>query len=393
MIEILEERAFPVATLYPLASSRSAGDTVRFGGKNVDILDVEAFDWSQVEIALFSAGAEVSAKWAPIAAEHGCIVIDNTSCFRYDEDIPLVIPEVNPDALADFRNRNIIANPNCSTIQMLVALKPPCTTRWASVASTWRPTNPSPAPARKGERAGGPDRPPAQRPSGGADPLSAADRLQPDPADRCLHRQRLHPGRDEDGVGDPEDPGDASIAVNPTCVRVPVFYGHAEAVHVELHQPLDAEQVKELLRNAPGVTLFDDEGDYPTPVRDATGQDDVMVGRVRQDISHPSGINMWIVADNVRRARRPTACRLPNCWYATTSEAGCRPRAGGNPALMWAPWPRDVTGNPLSGFGIPCDISGLGFFYTLVRVWGCFLVAAGREICRIAGLRPAPDLY
>ena len=124
MIEILEERAFPVATLYPLASSRSAGDTVRFGGKNIEIKDVEEFDWSQVQIALFSAGAEVSAKWAPIAAEQGCIVIDNTSCFRYDEDIPLVIPEVNPDALADFRNRNIIANPNCSTIQMLVALKP-----------------------------------------------------------------------------------------------------------------------------------------------------------------------------------------------------------------------------------------------------------------------------
>ena len=116
MIEILEERAFPVATLYPLASSRSAGDTVRFGGKNIEIKDVEEFDWSQVQIALFSAGAEVSAKWAPIAAEQGCIVIDNTSCFRYDEDIPLVIPEVNPDALADFRNRNIIANPNCSTI-------------------------------------------------------------------------------------------------------------------------------------------------------------------------------------------------------------------------------------------------------------------------------------
>ena len=124
MIEILEERAFPVATLYPLASSRSAGDTVRFGGKNIEIKDVEEFDWSQVQIALFSAGAEVSAKWAPIAAEQGCIVIDNTSCFRYDEDIPLVIPEVNPEALADFRNRNIIANPNCSTIQMLVALKP-----------------------------------------------------------------------------------------------------------------------------------------------------------------------------------------------------------------------------------------------------------------------------
>ena len=124
MIEILEERGFPVATLYPLASSRSAGDTVRFGGKNIEIKDVEEFDWSQVQIALFSAGAEVSAKWAPIAAEQGCIVIDNTSCFRYDEDIPLVIPEVNPDAIDGYKNKNIIANPNCSTAQLVVALKP-----------------------------------------------------------------------------------------------------------------------------------------------------------------------------------------------------------------------------------------------------------------------------
>lgn len=123
MIEILEERNFPVANLYPLASSRSAGDTVTFHGKQVEILDVETFDWSQAQIGFFSAGGDVSAKWAPIAAEHGCVVIDNTSHFRYDIDIPLVVPEVNPQAIADFRNRNIIANPNCSTIQMLVDRK------------------------------------------------------------------------------------------------------------------------------------------------------------------------------------------------------------------------------------------------------------------------------
>lgn len=124
MIEILEERNFPVANLYPLASSRSAGETVSFHGKQITILDVETFDWTQAQIGFFSAGGDVSAKWAPIAAEAGCVVIDNTSHFRYDIDIPLVVPEVNPHAIADFRNRNIIANPNCSTIQMLVALKP-----------------------------------------------------------------------------------------------------------------------------------------------------------------------------------------------------------------------------------------------------------------------------
>lgn len=124
MIEILEERNFPVANLFPLASSRSAGETVSFHGKQVEILDVESFDWTQAQIGFFSAGGDVSAKWAPIAADAGCVVIDNTSHYRYDLDIPLVIPEVNPQAIADFRNRNIIANPNCSTIQMLVALKP-----------------------------------------------------------------------------------------------------------------------------------------------------------------------------------------------------------------------------------------------------------------------------
>ena len=310
MIEILEERAFPVATLYPLASSRSAGDTVRFGGKNIEIKDVEEFDWSQVQIALFSAGAEVSAKWAPIAAEQGCIVIDNTSCFRYDEDIPLVIPEVNPDALADFRNRNIIANPNCSTIQMLVALKP--LQDEVGIARINVATYQSVSGSGKegvSELAG-----------------QTAHLLNGRPVEPTIYPQQiafnLIPQIDsftDNGYTREEMKmvwetqkilGDASIAVNPTCVRVPVFYGHAEAVHVELHQPLDAEQVKELLRNAPGVTLFEDDADYPTPVRDATGKDEVLVGRVRQDISHPSGINMWIVADNVRKGAATNSVQI-----------------------------------------------------------------------------------
>ncbi|EOD54496.1 aspartate-semialdehyde dehydrogenase [Aeromonas molluscorum] len=310
MIEILAERNFPVATLYPLASSRSAGDTVRFDGKNLEILDVEEFDWSKVEIALFSAGSEVSAKWAPIAAEQGCIVIDNTSCFRYDEDVPLVIPEVNPNALADFRNRNIIANPNCSTIQMLMALKP--LHDEVGIARINVATYQSVSGSGKegvSELAG-----------------QTARLLNGLPAEVSVYPHQiafnLIPQIDEftdNGYTREEMKmvwetqkilGDASIAVNPTCVRVPVFYCHAEALHVELHQPLDAEQVKALLRVAPGINLFDDDASYPTPVGDATGQDDVMVGRIRQDISHPCGINMWIVADNVRKGAATNSVQI-----------------------------------------------------------------------------------
>ena len=277
MIEILEERAFPVATLYPLASSRSAGDTVRFGGKNIEIKDVEEFDWSQVQIALFSAGAEVSAKWAPIAAEQGCIVIDNTSCFRYDEDIPLVIPEVNPEALADFRNRNIIANPNCSTIQMLVALKP--LQDEVGIARINVATYQSVSGSGKegvSELAG-----------------QTAQLLNGRPVEPTLYPQQiafnLIPQIDsftDNGYTREEMKmvwetqkilGDASIAVNPTCVRVPVFYGHAEAVHVELHQPLDAEQVACFQVIAIGG---DARGNRVGQARGAAGHSGLSEGRV-----------------------------------------------------------------------------------------------------------------
>ncbi|PJG60189.1 aspartate-semialdehyde dehydrogenase [Aeromonas cavernicola] len=309
IIEILEERHFPVAALYPLASSHSAGETVRFAGKSREIQDVETFDWGQVQLAFFSADADVSAKWAPIAADHGCIVIDNTACFRYDDDIPLVVPDVNPAALADFRHRNIIANPNSVTIQMLVALKPlhdEVGIARINVA-TYQSVSGS---GQEGvsELAG-----------------QTAQLLNGRPVEPSLYPQQIafnvipHIDSITDNGYTREELsmvwetqkilGDTSIAVNPTCVRVPVFYGHAQAVHVELHQPLDAEQVKDLLRHAPGVSLFDD-ADYPTPVRDATGKDDVLVGRVRQDISHPSGVNMWIVADNVRKGAATNSVQI-----------------------------------------------------------------------------------
>ncbi|MCC4834252.1 aspartate-semialdehyde dehydrogenase [Shewanella sp. 1_MG-2023] len=301
MIEILEERKFPVANLYPLASSRSAGDTVSFNGKQVEILDVDTFDWSKAQIGFFSAGGDVSAKWAPIAAEHGCVVIDNTSHFRYDIDVPLVVPEVNPQAIADFRNRNIIANPNCSTIQMLVALKPIYDAFGISRinVATYQSVSGS------GKQA--------------IDELAGqtSKLLQGLPAENKVYPKQIAfnvlPQIDvfmENGYTKEEMKmvwetqkifGDHDIVVNPTAVRVPVFYGHSEAVHLETRQPVEAEEVKAVLRDAEGIVLFENDEDYPTVVTDSAGTDPVFVGRVRKDISHDYGINLWVTADNIRK--------------------------------------------------------------------------------------------
>ena len=301
MIEILEERNFPVANLYPLASSRSAGETVSFHGKQVTILDVETFDWSQAQLGFFSAGGDVSAKWAPIAAEAGCVVIDNTSHFRYDIDIPLVVPEVNPQAIADFRNRNIIANPNCSTIQMLVALKPIYDTYGISRINVATYQSVSGTGKKAIEELA----------------KQCTKLLQGLPADAEVYPKQIAfnvlPQIDkfmDNGYTKEEMKmvwetqkifGDDDILVNATAVRVPVFYGHSEAVHIETRQPADAEDIKALLRNAEGVVLFESDDEYPTAVTHAAGTDPVYVGRVRKDISHSHGINLWVVSDNIRK--------------------------------------------------------------------------------------------
>lgn len=309
IIEVLEERKFPVRNLHLLASERSAGETIRFNGKSVRVKDVEDFDWSQVQIALFSAGAELSDRWAPIAADEGVIVIDNTSRFRYDYDVPLVVPEVNPEAIADFRNRNIIANPNCSTIQMLVALKPiydavgierinVCT--YQSVSGS----------GKKG----------IDELAGQTVKLLNSQEAEPNTYKKQIAFNCL-PHIDEfmdNGYTKEEMKmvwetqkilGDDSVAVNPTCVRVPVFYGHAEAVHIECQQALDASEAMDLLSRAEGVEVYYGE-DYPTQVKEATGKDHVMVGRVRNDISHPNGLNMWVVADNVRKGAATNSVQI-----------------------------------------------------------------------------------
>ncbi|HEY9035557.1 MAG TPA: aspartate-semialdehyde dehydrogenase [Pseudomonadales bacterium] len=303
MISILEQRNFPVGKLYPLASSRSAGNTVMFHGKPVMVIDVDTFDWSQVQIGLFSAGGSVSEKWAPIAGAAGCVVIDNTSHFRYDDDIPLVVPEVNPEAIARYTNRNIIANPNCSTIQMLVALKP----IHDAVGITRINVATYQAVSGTGQKA--------------IEELASqtAALLNGRPAEAKVYPKQIAfnciPQIDvfqDNGYTKEEMKmvwetrkilGDDSIVVNPTCVRIPVFYGHSEAVHIETRDKITAEAVTKLLKKAPGIKVVDkrEPGGYPTPVTDAAGEDPTFVGRIREDISHPRGINLWVVSDNVRK--------------------------------------------------------------------------------------------
>jgi aspartate-semialdehyde dehydrogenase len=303
MLEILAERHFPVNHVYPLASARSAGKKVPFGDTYLTVQDLEGFDFSRVQIGLFSAGAGISEKYAPIAAAAGCVVIDNTSQFRYDDEIPLVVPEVNPQAIADYPRHNIIANPNCSTIQMLVALKPlhdeagierinVCT--YQAVSGTGKEAIEELA-------------------------AQSAELLNGRPAKANVYPRQIAfnvlPQIDvfmENGYTKEEMKmvwetrkimGDESIQVNPTAVRVPVFYGHSEAIHIETRKKLDAARATALLQNAPGVVVLDErkDGGYPTAVSEAANHDPVYVGRIREDISHPRGLDLWVVADNVRK--------------------------------------------------------------------------------------------
>jgi aspartate-semialdehyde dehydrogenase len=309
MIEILEERDFPIEKLYPLASARSAGGQVNYKGKEITVLNADEFDWSTAHIAFFSAGGSVSEKFAPMAAEAGCVVIDNTSHYRYEPDIPLVVPEVNASALADFRNRNIIANPNCSTIQMLVALKP------IQDAVGISRINVSTYQSVSGAGKDAMEELATQSVS-----LLSGKEIKPEAFSRQIAFNvipQIDVFTDNDYTKEEmkmvwetkKIMGDDSIEVNPTAVRVPVFYGHGEALHIETHQPLDAEEAKNLLREAPGVTLIEQREDFPTQVG-TSGSDDVFVGRIRNDISHPLGLNLWVVSDNVRKGAATNSIQI-----------------------------------------------------------------------------------
>ncbi|MAD77238.1 MAG: aspartate-semialdehyde dehydrogenase [Rheinheimera sp.] len=311
LIEILEQRDFPVAQLFPLASSRSAGGSVTFKGEKITVLDADSFDWSQAHIGLFSAGGSVSAIYAPKAADAGCVVIDNTSHYRYDADIPLVVPEVNASAIADFRNRNIIANPNCSTIQMLVALKPIYdavgisrinVATYQSVSGAGQSAVDALA-AETVQLMNG-------RPLEGEDQFARQIAFNVIPQidvfmDNGYTKEEMKMHWETQKIF-----ADSSIAVNATAVRVPVFYGHAEAIHIETRMPISVEDAKALLADAPGVVLLEDNTDFPTQVCSAAGKDEVFVGRVRQDISHENGLNLWVVADNIRKGAATNSIQI-----------------------------------------------------------------------------------
>ena len=301
MLDILAERDFPVAEVFALASERSSGGTVSFGSQTLEVVDAAEFDWTQVHIAFFSAGASISAHYAPIAADAGCVVIDNTSEFRNEPDVPLVVPEVNPQELANFRNRNIIANPNCSTIQMLVALNPIYqavgiqrinVSTYQSVSGSGKEAI-SELAAQTGSMLNGvPAEPKVYAKPIAFNVLPHIDQFQ----DNGYTKEEMKMVWETQKIL-----GDETVLVNPTAVRVPVMYGHAEAIHLETREPIDAQAVKEVLRQAPGVILMEDDQDYPTQLEEGSGSDDVYVGRVRNDISHPTGINLWVVADNIRK--------------------------------------------------------------------------------------------
>ncbi|EKE83840.1 aspartate-semialdehyde dehydrogenase [Idiomarina xiamenensis] len=310
MMEILAEREFPVGQLFPLASSRSAGATVNFKGDELTVEDAENFDWSQVEIAFFSAGGSVSRIYAPRAAEAGCVVIDNTSEFRYEADIPLVVPEVNASALADFRNRNIIANPNCSTIQMMVALKPIHDAVGIDRINVATYQSVSGAGKEAMEELA---RQTAELLNGKQPTVENFSRQI---AFNCI--PQIDVFQDNDYTKEEMKMvwetqkilGDSNIRVNATAVRVPVFFGHAEAIHLETQQPIDAEHARDLLRQAEGVELVEHREEFPTQVSDAAGKDAVFVGRIRNDISHPLGLNLWVVADNIRKGAATNSIQI-----------------------------------------------------------------------------------
>jgi aspartate-semialdehyde dehydrogenase len=311
MIKTLEQRNFPVGKLKLLASERSIGKDLEFKGKliPVEVLNEDSFEG--IQIGLFSAGGSVSEKYAPIAAKAGCIVIDNTSAFRMVPDIPLVVPEVNPEAIAQYKTKGIIANPNCSTIQMVVALKPIHDVAKIKriVVSTYQ------AVSGTGKKA--------------IEELSLQTRALMSGKEAVVkvypHRIAFNclPQIDvfiENGYTKEEMKmvnetkkifNDDSIGVTATTVRVPVFYGHSESVNIETEKKITPQEVRDLLAKAPGVRVVDDPSkrEYPLAI-DAAGGDDTLVGRIREDESIPNGINMWVVADNIRKGAALNAVQI-----------------------------------------------------------------------------------
>ncbi|MFM2287204.1 MAG: hypothetical protein RL684_347 [Pseudomonadota bacterium] len=313
LLTVLEERKFPVGELFPLASERSAGKTVTFKGRSIRALNAANFDFKRAQIGLFSAGGDVSAKYAPIAAAAGCIVVDNTSHFRYDDDIPLVVPEVNAHAIAQYKARGIIANPNCSTIQMVVALGPIHdavgierinVATYQSVSGAGRQAVEELADQTAKLLNGRPIAPPEKFAKQIAfNCIPQIDKFM----DNGYTKEEMKMHWETQKIF-----GDSNIRVNATAVRVPVFYGHSEVVHIETRRKISAAEARALLEKAPGVVVIDERvpGGYPTAVTEAANHDTVYVGRIREDMSHDRGLDLWIVADNIRKGAASNAVQI-----------------------------------------------------------------------------------
>jgi len=315
MLAMLAQRQFPVGQVYALASARSVGKKVAFGDQQIEVQDLATFDFSKVQIGLFSAGASVSDEYAPKAAASGCVVIDNTSRFRYEDNIPLVVPEVNPAAIADYKQQGIIANPNCSTIQMVVALKPihdaVGITRinvatYQAVSGTGKEAIDETLQQTKAILAGEPVNCEVYPKQIAFNALPHIDVFM----DNGYTKEEMKMVWETCKIM-----GDDTIKVNPTAVRIPVIYGHSEAVHIEMKQVLSAQDARQLLSQAPGVVVMDDhnDGGYPTAATEADGNDPVYVGRIRNDISHPQGLNMWVVSDNLRKGAALNSIQIAEC--------------------------------------------------------------------------------
>jgi aspartate-semialdehyde dehydrogenase len=316
MLNILEERGFPVSEVVALASRRSVGTEVSFGDRTLKVRALDTYDFSDTDICLMSAGGNVSKEWSPKIGKQGCIVIDNSSAWRYDQDVPLVVPEVNPDAIDGFTRRNIIANPNCSTAQLVVALKPlhDAATIKRIVVATYQSVS-----------GAGKD---------GMDELFQQTRavFVADPVEAKKFTKRIAfnviPHIDvfmEDGytkeewkmVAETKKMLDPKIKLTATCVRVPVFIGHSEAVNIEFEKPITADEARDILRDAPGCLVIDkrENGGYVTPLESA-GEDATYISRIREDSTIDNGLSMWIVSDNLRKGAALNAIQIAELLVA-----------------------------------------------------------------------------
>jgi len=310
MLNILEERGFPADEVVALASRRSQGTEVSYGDRTLKVKALDTYDFSDTDIAVMSAGGNVSKEWSPKIGRQGCVVIDNSSAFRYDPDVPLIVPEVNPDAVSGFSKKNIIANPNCSTAQMVVALKPlhDAATIKRVVVSTYQSVSGA------GKE--------------GMDELFTQTRavFVADPVEAKKFTKRIAfnviPHIDvfmDDGstkeewkmVAETKKMLDPKIKLTATCVRVPVFIGHSEAVNVEFEKPITADEAREILREAPGCLVVDkrEDGGYITPIESA-GEDATYISRIREDSTLDNALNLWIVSDNLRKGAALNAIQI-----------------------------------------------------------------------------------